>query len=107
MKAAQVGAPLAVHTPIPTPFGWSTMGELAPGNLLYDEEGQVCSVTGVSEVMTGRDCYEIVFDDGERVTCDSEHRSPVWDFTDNVPVQKVLKTEDMKAHSGSGKGAAR
>ena len=60
MKAAQFGAPLAVDTPIPTPFGWSTMGELAPGDLLYDEQGQVCSGTGVSEVMTGRNCYEIV-----------------------------------------------
>lgn len=54
MKAAQaqVRAPLAVDTPIPTPFGWSTMGDLAPGDLLYDEQGQVCGVTGVSEVMT-------------------------------------------------------
>jgi phage terminase large subunit GpA-like protein len=36
MKAAQVGAPLATDTPIPTP---STMGELAPSDLLYDEQG--------------------------------------------------------------------
>ena len=105
MKAAQVGAPLAIDTPIPTPFGWSTMGELAPGDLLYDDQGQVCSVTGVSEVMTGRDCYEIVFDDGERVTCDGEHRWPVRDFTNDVPVRKVLKTDEMRfrVRIGSGK----
>jgi hypothetical protein len=36
-----------------------------------------------------------VFDDGERVTCDGEHRWPVWDFTNDVPVRKVLKTEEM------------
>jgi hypothetical protein len=95
MKAAQVGAPLVVDTPIPTPFGWSTMGDLVPGDLLYDDQGQVCSVTGVSEVMTGRGCYEIVFDDCERVTCDAEHRWPVWDFTNDVAVRKVLKTEEM------------
>ncbi len=27
MKAAQVGAPLALETPVPTPFGWTTMME--------------------------------------------------------------------------------
>jgi hypothetical protein len=57
----------------------------------------VCSITGVSTVMVGRDCYEIVFDDGERVTCDGEHQWPVWDFTNDVPVPKVLKTEEMKS----------
>lgn len=27
MKAAQVGAPLALDTPVPTPFGWTTMAK--------------------------------------------------------------------------------
>ena len=42
MKAAQVGAPLAVDTPIPTAFGWKSMGKVEPGDVLFDEKGGVC-----------------------------------------------------------------
>ncbi len=56
MKGAQVGGPLALDTPIPTPNGWSTMGELAVGDYVFAEDGLPTRVTGVSEVMTGRQC---------------------------------------------------
>src|SRR5581483_62794 len=95
MKAAQVGAPLAADTPIPTAVGWKPMGELVIGDWLFDEKGGLCQVTGVSAVMTGRPCYEVVFDDGERIVCDGMHRWPVWDFTNDHPTAKVLSTDDM------------
>lgn len=96
MKAAQVGAPLAVDTPIPTAVGWKRMEELGVGDWLFDEKGDLCVVSGVSEVMTGRPCYEVAFDDGERIVCDCAHRWPVWDFTNpERPVAKVLRTDDM------------
>jgi hypothetical protein len=60
MKAAQVGAPLALETPVPTPFGWTTMGEIIEGDLLYDERGRICRVTGLSPVLNGRACFEII-----------------------------------------------
>ena len=37
MSSAQVGKALAVDTPIATPFGWTTMGELRPGDIVFDE----------------------------------------------------------------------
>jgi hypothetical protein len=48
MKSAQVGAPLAIDTPIPTAEGWATMGALIVGDTLFDEHGRPCRVTGVS-----------------------------------------------------------
>ena len=45
MAASQVGKALALDTPLPTPEGWTTMGELGIGDLLYDEKGQPCPVT--------------------------------------------------------------
>ena len=54
MKAAQVGAPLALDTPVPTPFGWTTMGSIVEGDLLYDEGGRICRVTGLSPVFVDR-----------------------------------------------------
>ena len=36
MKGAQVGAPLAIDTPIPTAEGWATMGALIVGDTPHD-----------------------------------------------------------------------
>src|SRR6187200_3455249 len=33
------GKALALDTPIPTPFGWRTMGEIEPGDLVFDDQG--------------------------------------------------------------------
>ena len=96
MKSAQVGAPLAVDTPIPTAIGWKTMGNVAPGDVLFDEKGGLCSVTGISETMTGRPCYELTFDDGERIVCDGSHRWPVWDFTNTErPISRIACADEM------------
>ena len=36
---------LALDTPIPTPSGWTTMGELKVGQEVFDESGKPCTVT--------------------------------------------------------------
>ena len=33
------GKSLALDTPVPTPLGWRTMGDLEPGDLVFDETG--------------------------------------------------------------------
>src|SRR5207249_125800 len=38
------GKALALDTPIPTPDGWSTMGQVAVGDQVIDERGQPCRV---------------------------------------------------------------
>ena len=35
-----MGKALALDTPLPTPTGWTTMGEVAVGDLLYDAAGR-------------------------------------------------------------------
>lgn len=63
---------IALDTPIPTPFGWTTMGALAVGDEVFDMDGQRCRVTAVSEVKN-IGCYRVTFANGETVTCDEEH----------------------------------
>lgn len=63
---------LAVSTPLPTPTGWTTMGQVVVGDTLLDRAGNPCKVVGKSQVKNIK-CYEIVFDDTSRVTCDKEH----------------------------------
>jgi hypothetical protein len=58
------GKALALDTPIPTPDGWSTMGELWPGDTVFDERGRPCRMMATSEVVLGRHCYRVSFGDG-------------------------------------------
>ena len=90
MKGAQVGAPLDVETPIPTPLGWRRMEDLEPGDRVFDEAGRPCWVTGVSPVFTDRACFEVVFSDHTRITCDAAHLWTVWDEKKYERVQLML-----------------
>lgn len=72
--SSQVGKALDIKTPIPTPNGWTTMGELKVGDKVYDENGFVCNVTFATEVMYDRKCYNVVFSDGSSIVADAEHR---------------------------------
>lgn len=67
------GKALALDCPVPTPSGWTTMGQLRPGDLVLDESGAPTEVRAVSRVMIGRPCHEVVFDDGETIVADAAH----------------------------------
>src|SRR6185436_11402866 len=51
------GKGLELSTPLPTPSGWTTMRQVAVGDVLYDENGNECRVRKVSDVRL-LDCYE-------------------------------------------------
>ena len=71
----KTGKALAIDTPIPTPDGWKTMGQLGVGDRLFDEKGEVCNVICESEVFTDHDCYRVEFSNGERwIIADGGHR---------------------------------
>ncbi|WP_435853150.1 replicative DNA helicase [Streptomyces smyrnaeus] len=69
-----MGKALALDTPLPTPDGWTTMGEVQVGDELLDAHGKPTRVTAATDVMTDRDCYEVTFDDGTNVVADAEHQ---------------------------------
>src|SRR5690606_4264441 len=71
--AAGGGKALAIDTPIPTPGGWKAMGDLQPGDWVFDEAGRPCRVLACSEVMEGRPCFELEFSDGARIVADAGH----------------------------------
>src|SRR5438067_7731486 len=68
-----VGKALALDTPIITPHGWTTMGELRVGDQVFDEQGRPCTVTYATPVQYDRDCYEVLFSDGLRIIADADH----------------------------------
>lgn len=69
-----MGKALALDTPLPTPTGWTTMGEVRVGDRLYDAQGRPTTVVAATEVMTGRPCYEVEFSDGTVIVADAEHQ---------------------------------
>ncbi|HEU4913305.1 MAG TPA: replicative DNA helicase [Actinomycetes bacterium] len=68
-----VGKALALDTPLATPTGWTTMGEVAVGDQLLGADGRPTTVVAATEVMTGRPCYEVEFADGTVIVADAEH----------------------------------
>ena len=73
-KPSQIGMALALSTPIPTPTGWTTMGEIQVGDIVFDEVGAQCIVECVSPVYIDHVCYKLTFDNGHSIIADANHR---------------------------------
>ena len=69
----QTGKALSIDTPIPTPTGWTTMGDLKVGDEILSPTGNSVSVTMKTETMYNHDCYKIYFDNGEEIIADADH----------------------------------
>jgi phage terminase large subunit-like protein len=74
MAGRGFGKALSLDTEVPTPSGWTTMGDIKVGDMLFDESGNPCNVTFITDVMHGRTCYDVVFDDGTVIVADAEHQ---------------------------------
>jgi replicative DNA helicase len=73
-----VGKALALDTPLPAPGGWTTMGQVAAGDLLVGADGKPTRVVAATEVMRGRPCYRVEFSDGETIVADESHQWLTW-----------------------------
>ena len=73
MAGRGFGKALALDTPIATTSGWTTMGDIKDGDEIFDENGYPCVVEKAHDVLLGRDCYRVVFDDGSEIVADGEH----------------------------------
>jgi replicative DNA helicase len=69
-----VGKALALDTPLATPTGWTTMGEVQVGDHVLGPDGLPTRVVAATEVMLGRPCFEVEFDDGSVIVADAEHQ---------------------------------
>lgn len=88
------GKALAIDTPIPTPRGWTLMGDLRVGDIVFDETGAQCHVTYATEVQFGRPCNEVRFSDGSTIIADDDHRWLTWDH----PARKNNKRTPRAGH---------
>lgn len=96
---------LDINTKIPTLSGWTTMGEIKEGEIVFDQYGQQCKVIGKSKVKEAP-CYKITFDNKSEVVCDDAH---LWKLDngstvsildlkikDKINVTKPIVTKDIE-----------
>lgn len=69
--APRHGKLLAHSTPVLTPTGWTTHGNLAPGDWVYHPSGVPVMVLAVSE--EGLADHEVVISNGETILCHGAH----------------------------------
>ena len=69
-----IGKALALDTPLPTPSGWTTMGEVRVGDELIGADGRPTRVVAATDVMLSRPCYEVEFSDGAVIVADGQHQ---------------------------------
>lgn len=90
------GKGLTLDTPIPTPSGWTSMGEIGVGDFVLDEQGSPTMVTAVSPEWE-RDCYRVTFDDGTYLDTNDVHE---WQVTDLMRRNRSPKV-DWREHWGA------
>lgn len=73
LESRSAGKALALDTKIPTPSGYTTMKDIKVGDIIFDENGKNTTVTHISEIFLGHKCYEVEFEDGEKIIADEDH----------------------------------
>ena len=73
------GKALSLDTPLPTPTGWTTMGDVKVGDEVLGMDGKPTQVTFATEVQVNHQCYELTFSDGAKIVADADHRWLVED----------------------------
>ena len=88
--------PLALDTPIQTPTGWTTMGDIEVGDLVYSPSGKSVPVIKKTDPYYDADCYKLTFDNGEEIVADSDHRWKVSsNYLSNTEEGKVVTTTEL------------
>lgn len=99
--AAGGGKALGLDVLIPTPTGWTTMADVAVGDVVLDETGTPVPVLAKSGVMADHEVVRVVFSDGTSVLCDAEHR---WTTLSEGDRERASRSdEDYRAARRAGR----
>lgn len=88
---------LSLDTPIPTPEGWKTMGEIKPGDYIFGLHGNPVQIIGESEIFN-KPMYEVEFEDGEVIKASEDH---IWTVTSKTSIRTAAA--EAKKRIGPGK----
>lgn len=88
------GKQVALDTLIPTPDGYTTMGEIKVGDEVFDENGSICHVVAKSKINYDEQAYRITFKDGEVIDAGENHQ---WagEYTRGKRRQCIMTTREL------------
>lgn len=96
LTARQMGKALVLDTPILTPSGFKTVGDLKVGDTIYGKDGKPANVSFITETMLDHACYDVRFSHGETIRADAGH---LW--TVRLPTRSgknvTVNTEELRA----------
>lgn len=91
LRSAQsgTGKRIADYTPIPTPNGWKTVGDIKVGDYIFGKNGKPTKVLNLYKNV--EKIWRITFADGRTIDCCGEH---LWEYYDNG-VRRVENTQTI------------
>jgi hypothetical protein len=89
------GKALCLKTPIPTPEGWTTMGDIKIGDDIFDENGRICSVIKATDIQYDKKCYKVIFSNREEIICCEDH---LWEIQTINKFKKVMSVKQMVSY---------
>ncbi len=94
------GKAIDIEEPILTANrGWTTMGEICVGDVVFDERGEQCNVTSISPIMHNRNCYELTFSTSTKIVACEDHR---W-LTSTHSERKAARRRQRSIDNGGGR----
>ena len=91
---------LPLDTPILTDSGWKNMGILSKQDKVYDKDGNLVNILNISKVKNKK-CLKIIFDNGDEIVSDFEHRWLVYTISSGVKKERVMTTQEIKDYNDS------
>jgi replicative DNA helicase len=93
-----IGKALALDTVLPTPRGWTTMGQVAVGDELVGSDGWPTRVVAATDVLEDRPCFRVELSDGSAIVADALHQ---W-VTETEHVRDVRTTQELASEIAGG-----
>jgi len=90
------GKMLKTDLPLPTPNGWTTMGEVEVGDELLDEKGKPTKILSKTPVQIPKKAFELEFSDGTTIEACSEHQWVTWTHYER---KAFLRSQYVDDHS--------
>ena len=87
------GKALALDTPIPTPTGWTRMGEIEVGDVVFDETGSKTTVLATYDV-DAKKAWRIKFSDGTHIDACEDHQWTTWTHQARKSYRRTMRNDD-------------
>lgn len=90
------GKQLDDNTPLPTPTGWTTMGEVQIGDYVMSHLGLPTLVTGKFQDKPEVEAYRVTFSDGNSIIADADHNWLTYNRRERISEQRFNGRKDTR-----------